>query len=78
MTIKALQSDSRMDFRALENLSFQGGYTRRISCSYTPTQNGVMERKIVMLLKPVFLFLQELVYPFPIRNFFSNMQLIDQ
>lgn len=43
--IKCLQSDSGSELYKLESYLFQQGYTHMISCSYTSSQNGVVECK---------------------------------
>lgn len=43
--IKQLHNDGGTKFKSLKNYLFREGYTRRISCPYTPTQYGVVERR---------------------------------
>lgn len=43
--IKHLHSDGGAQFKSLEPFLFQGGYLTRISCSYTPSQNKVVEKQ---------------------------------
>lgn len=43
--IQQLHIDRGTEFKSLKTYLFQGGYTIRISCPYTYTHNGIVERR---------------------------------
>lgn len=49
--INNFQSHWGIELIWIKQYSFQGGYIIRISCPYTPSNNGVVERKIVILVE---------------------------
>lgn len=51
--IKQVQFDSGGEFRVLDHLLFEGGYNKRVSCSYTSSHNRVIECKFRHLFKTI-------------------------
>lgn len=62
-TIKSVQTDGGREFRPLYSVFASNGIVHRISCLYTPQQNGRVEKKNKHVVEVGLLFLAQSFLP---------------
>lgn len=76
MKIKKLQSDRGIELKTLKFQLFQSEYKKRITCSYTPSHNGVVEHRnrhiikmgLFMMIRGIALEMWTMVLKLPYSN----------